>query len=249
MTNFLIEMDALHNLRAVDGYITTSGTRMRSEQIYRSGAWELMTKADRDWFANSIKTVIDLRHPDEVLNASRFSLGQPPATLIPLSIFPAEISMEDLTTEKNKLYGPGISTDRYLHYLKGNGALRFARGVELIAEKDRHPVLINCTAGKDRTGILVALVMDLLGIDDDSIGAEYERSNDGIEALIKYLESIGRRPQGTLEDTRSQMETPAKHILGFLEGVRAKYGSVEAMMTSNGVSAKSLETLRELLLD
>ena len=157
--------------------------------------------------------------------------------------------MEELTTEKNKLYGPGISTARYLNFLKGSGAQRFARGVELIAEKDQYPVLINCTAGKDRTGILVALVMDLLGIDDDSIGAEYERSNDGIEALIKYHESIGRRPQGTLEDIRSRMETPAKHIIGFLEGVRAKYGSVEAMMTSNGVSAKSLETLRELLLD
>ena len=157
--------------------------------------------------------------------------------------------MEELTTEKNKLYGPGISTARYLHFLKGSGAQRFARGVELIAEKDRYPVLINCTAGKDRTGILVALVMDLLGIDDHSIGAEYERSNDGIEALIEYHESIGRRPQGTLEDIRLQMETPAKHILGFLEEVRARYGSVKEMMTSNGVSAKSLESLRELLLD
>lgn len=247
--DFIIRMEALHNLRAVEGYRTASGARMRNGRLYRAGAWELMTEADRAWFGDNIETVLDLRHPDEVRDAAASSLGAPPATLVHHSIFRPEVPLAEFTAELNGLHDSAISADRYLHYLKVGAADRFARGVELLAEEDRYPVLINCTAGKDRTGILVALVMELLGVNDEAIGAEYERSNAGIEGLIAYLESIGREPQGTPEEIRARMVTPADKILGFLEGVRAEHGSVADMLASNGVSDETFEALRDLLLE
>ncbi len=247
--DFIIRMEALHNLRAVEGYRTASGARMRNGRLYRAGAWELMTEADRAWFGDNIETVLDLRHPDEVRDAAASSLGAPPATLVHHSIFRPEVPLAEFTAELNGLHDSAISADRYLHYLKVGAADRFARGVELLAEEDRYPVLINCTAGKDRTGILVALVMELLGVNDEAIGAEYERSNAGIEGLIAYLESIEREPQGTPEEIRARMVTPADKILGFLEGVRAEHGSVADMLASNGVSDETFEALRDLLLE
>jgi protein-tyrosine phosphatase len=246
---FLIPMEGLHNLRAVEGYETASGRRMRGGRLYRAGAWERMTERDRAWFAEHVSTVLDLRHPDEVAVAAAASLGEPPARVIRHSIFREDVPMAELTAELNGLHGPGISSERYLHYLTVGAGERFARGVELLADEGHYPVLINCAAGKDRTGILVALVMELLGVDDETIAAEYERSNASIDGLIAYLVSIGRAPQGTPEEVRARMETPADKILGFLEGVRREHGSVPELLASHGVRDETFEALADALLD
>ena len=247
--DYLIPMDALHNLRAVEGYTNAAGQRMRSRRLYRAGAWERVTEADRAWLGANVETILDLRHPDEINSAIDYRLGEPPQTVVFHSIFRPEVTMAEFSAELNSLHGSAITSDRYLHYLKVGAADRFARGVELLAEEDRYPFLINCTAGKDRTGILVAMVMDVLGIDEDMIAAEYERSNADIDGLIGYLESVGRHPQGTPEEIRARMVTPAEKIHGFLEGVRTEHGSVTDLLASNGVSDDTFEELRKLLLE
>jgi protein-tyrosine phosphatase len=246
---FLIPMEGLHNLRAVEGYETASGRRMRGGRLYRSGAWERMSDRDRGWFAEHVTTVLDLRHRDEVTTASQASLGEPPARVVHHSIFHEDVPMAVFTAELNGLHGPGISSARYLHYLEAGAGDRFAQALELLAEGERYPVLINCTAGKDRTGILVALVMELLGVDDETIGAEYERSNASIEGLIAYLAQIGRHPEGSPEEIRARMATPADKILGFLEGVRERHGSVRGMLSEHGLRDDTVAALEEQLLE
>lgn len=245
---FLIPMEGLHNLRAVAGYLAASGARMRPGRLYRSGAWERMTDRDRAWLRTNVETVLDLRHPDEVAWASAARLGEPPATVAYHSIFRPEASLQAFIAELNAQHGAGIGSTRYLRYLKVGAAHRFARGIELLAEERRYPVLVNCTAGKDRTGILVAIVMDLLGVDDDAIAAEYERSNAGIDGLLAYLEQIGRRPQGTAEEIRARATVHADTMLEFLAGVRAEHGSVRELLASQGVADRTFDALRARLL-
>ena len=247
--DYLIPMEALHNLRAVEGYATSSGARMRGGRLYRAGAWERTTEADRAWLEANVTTILDLRHPDEVDGAVEYRLDEPPSSVVFHSIFRTEVPLAEFTAELNGLHGSAISADRYLHYLKVGAAERFARGVELLAEEHRYPVLINCTAGKDRTGILVAMVMEVLGVDDETIAQEYERSNADIDGLIGYLHAVGRPPQGTREELVARMETPADKMLGFLEGVRRDHGSVTDLLAANGVSDDTFEALRRLLLE
>jgi len=247
--DYLIPMEALHNLRAVEGYTTASGARMRDGRLYRAGAWERTTEADRVWLDANVTTILDLRHPDEVNGAVEYRLDEPPSSVVFHSIFRTEVPLAEFTAELNGLHGSAISADRYLHYLKVGAADRFARGIELLAEDERYPVLINCTAGKDRTGILVAMAMELIGIDDETIAHEYERSNADIDGLIGYLEAVGRTPQGTREEMRARMETPADKMLGFLEGVRAEHGSVSDLLASNGVADDTFDALRKRLLE
>ena len=189
--DYLIEVDGLHNLRAVEGYAVAGG-RMRPGRLYRSGAWELVSEQGRAWLDANVRTVIDLRHPDEVTGAASSRRGPPPAGLVAHSIFRADVSMAEFVNELNSLSGDGISSERYLDYLRIGAADRFARAVELLADESNYPVLVNCTAGKDRTGLLIAMVMDLIGASDEDIGTEYERSNAGIDGLIAYLS--GHRP-------------------------------------------------------
>ncbi len=247
--DYLIPMEALHNLRAVQGYATASGARMRDGRLYRAGAWERTTEADRAWLTANVQTILDLRHPDEVNGAVEYRLDDPPASVVFHSIFRTEVPLAEFTAELNGLHGNGITADRYLHYLKVGAAERFARGIELLAEEDRYPVLINCTAGKDRTGILVAMAMELIGVDDETIAHEYERSNADIDGLINYLREVGRPPQGTRDEMVARMETPAEKMLGFLEGVRAEHGSVADLLASNGVSDDTFDRLKKHLLE
>ena len=247
--SFLIARDGLHNLRAVQGYAGTAGARMRPGRLYRSGAWERMSEADRAWLRTSIETVIDLRHPDEVADAARGRLGAPPATVVYHSIFRPDMPMAAFIAELNALHGSGIGSARYLNYLKVGAAERFARTIEMLAEEHRYPVLINCTAGKDRTGILIAVVMELLDVDDEMIAAEYERSNAAIDGLIAYLEQIGRKPAGTRRAIRARARVSAETMLEFLAGVRAEFGSVRGLLASQGVTDETIEALRHRLLE
>ena len=244
----IIPMDGLHNLRAVAGYAARNGGRMRARRLYRSGAWERMTPRDRAWLRTHVRTVLDLRHPDEVAGAAAARLGEPPDHVVHRSVFKPDVSMAEFIAELNAVRGPGITSARYLDYLKVGAAERFARCIELLAEEAYYPVLVNCTAGKDRTGILVAMVMDLLGVDDDAIGEEYDRSNAGIDGLIAYLTQIGREPEGDLREIRARMATPADRILGFLDGVRAEYGSVRNLLSAEGVADATFDALEARLI-
>ena len=165
------------------------------------------------------------------------------------SVFRADVPMAAFIAELNAVRGPGITTGRYLDYLQVGAADRFARGVELLADEAHYPVLVNCTAGKDRTGILIAIVMDLLGVDDADIAHEYARSNAAIDGLIGYLEAIGRPPEGPLHEVRARIATPGDRILGFLEGVRREYGSVRDLLVGEGVEAETFSALETRLVE
>ena len=245
--DYAIPMEGLHNLRAVQGYATNTGGRMRPGRLFRSGAWERMTPRDDAWLRAHVTTVLDLRHPEEVAGAAAARLGDPPPNVVYRSVFRPDIPMADFIAELNAVRGPGITSGRYLDYLKVGVADRFARCIELLADETCYPILVNCTAGKDRTGILVAFVMDLLGVDDEAIGEEYGRSNAAIDGLIAYLTQIGRTPEGDLDEVRARMATPADRILGFLAGVRTEYGSVRNLLAAEGVADATFESLRDKL--
>jgi hypothetical protein len=247
--DFLIPMEALHNLRAVQGYTTSSGSRMRKGRLYRSGAWERATEADRAWLDANVQTIVDLRHPDEVSGAEAYRRGEPPASVVFHSVFDPDLPLTAVTKELSERHGPGITASGYLHYLNAGGAGRIARVVELLAEETRYPVLMSCTAGKDRTGILVAMLMDVLGIDDEVIAAEYARSDADIDGMIEYLQQVGRPPGDSSAQAVSDREAPVERMLGFLEAVRAAHGSVAELLASNGVSDDTVERGRQLLLE
>jgi protein-tyrosine phosphatase len=160
------DLEGIHNFRPVGPYRVAGGRVLQPGKVFRSGALEPMTPADREVLERGIglRTILDLRHPDE--------LAQGPHPLsdrvIRLSIFREEWRQEDLIAELNGLYGPGPSPRRYLHYLEIGGD-RLARAFELFAEEERYPFLVHCTAGKDRTGVLIGMIMDVLGADPADI--------------------------------------------------------------------------------
>jgi len=140
---------------------------------------------------------------------------------------------------------PGQS---YLQML-GDGS-GIARTFDLLAVADALPAVFHCTSGKDRTGMVAAMVLDLLGVDDDAIAHDYvltnetrERSSTWIAAnepvFAAFLAQIPPERRHTRPET----------ILGFLDGVRARYGSVEKLLIEHGIPQENLSAFRERLLE
>jgi protein-tyrosine phosphatase len=219
---------------------------MRPGRLFRSGALEPMTPRDREVLERviGVRTILDLRHPDELAMAN----GPHPLSdrVVWLSIFREEWRQEDLIAELNGLYGPGPSPRRYLHYLEIGGD-RLARAFELFADEPRYPFLVHCTAGKDRTGVLVGMIMDVLGADPADIAHEYGLSDASIDRLLAYLRASGRQLEGTEEEIRARLSTPPERMAGFIELLHREHGGAEAFFRKQGVSEATIDRVRELL--
>jgi len=242
----LREPEGIHNFREVGPYQLADGHTLRAGRIYRSGALEMMTADDAAWLAEELglRTVLDLRHHDELSMRS----GPHPLEdrVFANSIFPDHVRQEDLIAELNGLYGTGISPGRYMHYLEVGGD-RLARAFSLFGEEANYPFLVHCTAGKDRTGVLVGMIMDVLGAGPDDIAHEYGLSDLSIDRLLAYLRSSGRDLQGTDAEIRARLATPPEKMAGFIELLHEKHGSAENFFLSQGVPQETIDKVRELL--
>jgi protein-tyrosine phosphatase len=236
----------IHNFRAVSAYPLAGGGTFRPRMIYRAGALEQMTAEDAAYLADdlALRTILDLRHHDEI--AMRVA-PHPLEELVRLnSIFPDHVRQEDLIAELNGLYGPGISPGRYMHYLEVGGD-RLANAFSLFADEANYPFLVHCTAGKDRTGVLVGMIMDVLGVAPDDIAHEYGLSDASIDRLLAYLRSSGRDIQGTDEEIRARLATPPDKMAGFIDLLHKKHKSSAEFFKAQGVSDETIEAVRRNL--
>jgi protein-tyrosine phosphatase len=244
----VIDLEGVHNFRTLGPYPLRGGRRLRSGRVFRSGALELMTPADEARLAREIglRTVLDLRHPDEYpAPGITHALAD---RLHAISIFPESVSQQAIIAELNGLYGTGPTPERYLHYLQVGGD-RLARAFTLFGRPEAYPVLVHCTAGKDRTGVLLAMLMDVLGASDEDIAAEYGLSDASIDRLIDYLRATGRPLEGTDAEIRARLSTPPERMAGFMRLLRTTYGSSEDYLRSRGVDEQVFVTVREILAE
>ena len=137
------------NFRDIGGYLNQDGQRVKKGLYFRTGRQDRMT--DRDLLKLSelkISTQIDLRKPDEVSDQGKGPLEAMGAKYINIAVIP-----EGGSDQLSRLVGDtGISGKRYLGYLEF-GPTSWLRLFGILADESNLPVVLHCTAGKDRTGV------------------------------------------------------------------------------------------------
>ncbi|WP_194911727.1 tyrosine-protein phosphatase [Catenulispora rubra] len=215
-----IPLTGIKNARDIGGLRTESGAVVRPLRLLRTARLNRPTDADRAWLASiGLRTVVDLRQP--------FEIKSWPDDLGDLEVERVNVA-PSLDSE-----GEGTFFDLYLYWLDHSGEA-FADAVRALARPDALPALVHCTAGKDRTGVLVAMVLDVLGVGEKAIVADYLISN----------ERLGTDPG----DVVFQHLISEELISGSLAHVREGFGSVEGYLLAHGVTAEELTALREGLL-
>ncbi|MGC4805279.1 tyrosine-protein phosphatase [Micromonospora sp. DT233] len=240
-TNRRIPFSALFNFRDVGGYPTGDGATVARGRLYRSDSPHRIDGADRDAFvALGIRTVIDLRRPAEVARDGRVP------ELAGLTYRHIHPEHRDWSGAQ---YEPGddlarFLADRYAE-LVGTGAAGLAEAVGLIADSAAAPVVVHCVAGKDRTGVVCALTLSALGVDDADIAADYALST---EASARFSAWVAETYADAGQVPYPFLASPAEAMTLFLTELREGYGSVEGYLRHAGVTDAQLAALREHLL-
>ncbi len=239
-----IALDGAVNFRDVGGYRTTDGRSVRWRSLFRADNLSGLSEPDRQAVrALRIATVIDLRTRAEV-EQERF-----PVDAIPVAFHHLPLTAELPTFGEFQSSGPSAYAGHYLEIARQSGE-QVAQAIRIIADARSRPVVVHCAAGKDRTGVLVAILLALLGVPDDVIADDYALSGEAMDVLLERL--FERLPEQAEEirsaATAMSSATPA-NIRALLDGLRREHGSVESYVAVHGADDEVVSALRETLLE
>ena len=116
-----------------------------------------------------------------------------------------------------------------------------------MAEVREGAVLFNCTAGKDRTGVIAALLLGIAGVERQDIVADYALTAQMIPALVEEFLEISRAAGGDTRSYARLLESPAPTIAATLDHIGESYGSVPAYLRHIGLSDAELKRLHQRL--
>ncbi|MEV6400777.1 tyrosine-protein phosphatase [Streptomyces sp. NPDC051907] len=237
-----ITFERLHNFRDVGGYRTRDGRTLRWGRLYRSDSLAKLHGDDWDRFqALGIRTVIDLRYPWEI-----DAKGRVPASE---GLEYVNLSIEHRPYDQAEI-SPDVDPWRFLAdrfaEVALDGAKELRQALELIAS-DSGPLVFHCASGKDRTGLLAALVLSLVGVDEEDVVADFALTELATERLVADWHTAN--PDRTLK-WPSYGRAPAEVMRLVLADLTTEYGSVHGYATGRlGVDDALISELRERILE
>lgn len=238
-----IAFERLHNFRDLGGYRTQDGSAVRWGRLYRSDSLGKLRGEDWDRFRGlGVRTVVDLRYPWEIERAGR--VPEHP------SITYRNLSVEHRPYDQASL-GPDVETGRYLadRFLEvaHDGVEELREALRVIAAPGSGPLVFHCASGKDRTGLLAALVLTLLGVPEDTVVEDFTLTGLATDRLIADWRAAHPGREITWPDYG---RAPAAVMRLFLAGLAAEHGSVHTYARELlGADEPLVQALRAGLLE
>ena len=103
------------------------------------------------------------------------------------------------------------------------------------------PVLFHCFAGKDRTGLVAAMMLSIAGVEPDAIGADYAETD--AQLATRYAEWLAKAKPERLEEMRDELRCPPEWMLGTLEYAEQTWGGVKSYLEAAGVAPADIDRL------
>lgn len=238
----LIALEGAVNFRDLGGYAAGPTERTRWRVLFRADGLGELTESDLAMMrALGIRTVVDLRSGDE-LKSNRFDVESHPVSF---HHFPFIQTIPDPEEFDRR---PDLLQSQYLEMLDTSGD-QIVGALQVLASPDALPAVFHCTAGKDRTGLLSAIVLSLVGVPDETVVADYALSAAAMDRLRekiirKYPESEERLNtiDGVFTAEPQKMEV-------LLDYARQQYGSLESYVAALGAGPELVPALRQALLE
>ena len=233
--------DACLNARDLGGLATADGRRVRRGALARSDQLCRLSERGRSAFLeHGIRTVVDLRTPAEIAR-------DPDPVWEEHGIDYLHIPQQDEQLWKD-LDGVARTRAERDSAVIDRRAPQIVAMMRAVANARPGGVLIHCLAGKDRTGIAVALLLGLIGVDDEQIAADYALSE---AALAEELATaLAAAPD---EEARAKLirgyDARAETMLATLAHLRTRHGGAAAYLARAGLSAADAARIRDRLLD
>ncbi len=238
----LIRLDGLLNLRELGGLPTVNGGQTRFKRLLRSDYWQPLAPSAQAFLLDyGLRAVIDLRDTPEVDVAPDVFAASSQVAYHHRPFFDdagQRAGPPDLTASKGS---------RYLTHLdlyQENVAAIF----RAIAAAREGVTLFHCVAGKDRTGLTAALLLELAGVPDDCIVQDYAGSEQLLAPRTAELraEAVRRGEDMTLFVRRAACQPETMQEV--LDGLRTRYGGAEGYLRQIGLNNTEIRALRARLV-
>lgn len=233
------------NIRDLGGYRTRDGHLTKWRRMLRGdGLHKIAPGGDSVLRDAGLRSVIDLRSGAELVEEPN-----PFATATGIDFNPLPL-FNDLapTMQGIKTRNPDdLLLDFYLSALRDStGPIRDILGT--IAEAPEGAVLFHCTAGKDRTGLIAALLLGTAGVDRDTIIDDYTMTGQRIGPLIAELLARTRANGGDVETHARFLRSDPATMAATLDHIDREHGSIPGYLQDIGVSKGQISVLRDRLL-
>ena len=235
-----IPLEGCVNFRDLGGYPTTDGRTVKWRLLFRSDSPSSLTEADVRTITGSlgIQSVVDLRSSGGT-NDGRGLLA---SSGIGYHQFPFLERRGFLPPTSGKEVAKRL-TDMYQWILLNAGTL-VAQAFTTLAQPVNQPALFHCSAGKDRTGVLSATILDVLGVGREDIVADFLKTNEVIDAVLARLHTM----PGFEHSTREGIMAPRVAIEKYLDVTQSEFGGSEAYLRHHGVQQSAIDGFRASML-
>jgi len=232
------------NFRDLGGYRTADGRMVAWRTLFRADGLNKLTDADVAQLGElGLATVIDLRTLDEAEQRGSFPVDRVPVTYLGLPLTDVLPATEELPDWKEAAYVAA----RYGAMVSEGGPM-LTSAIQALATGDALPAVMHCSAGKDRTGVLSALILAFLGVPDETIVADYTLSAAAMGRLLERLKAEYPEAQDAVEKyAPAILHVVPETMEQFLADLRLQYGTYDALAGSLGVT-DAVTTLRSTVL-
>jgi len=237
-----IRLEGAFNVRDLGGYTTDKGGITRWRSILRADGLHGLTEKDiQHLLGMGLKTVIDLRSQIELEHRPSPFQAHAAVRYNHIPLF-SELAPVDMMTRE------GGTFDLAARYVDAADRCRPAMGRVLaaVAEADEGVVLFNCSAGKDRTGLVAAMLLSLAGVDHDEIVDDYALTGSVAIPLLDRLrqQAVAR---GLADDVVARLlSCEAATIRSLLSHVDERYGGFRTYF-DDAMAAEHMQRVAERL--
>jgi protein-tyrosine phosphatase len=234
-------LEGTYNVRDIGGYGTVDGRMTRWGMLFRAdGLHRLPPDAQARLCGQGVKTVVDLRRSDELAAAPNVFAKSSQVTYHHMSLL---IDKPPVVVEN-----PRSLIDIYRIILdERQDQIRMV--LSTFAAPEGLPGVVHCTAGKDRTGVIVALILGLCGVPHDTIVADYALTSTYLgEGFIEETRQHVLQRGYIWEQYQPLVTCPPENMEATLHHLDTTYGGFEAYAGHIGVAEEQIRRLRETLL-
>ena len=234
-----LALEGSYNIRDIGGYPTQDGHTTRWGAIVRADSLSnLPAASQRALLDYPIHTVIDLRRSSELQASPDVFAQSPDIKYVNISLLEDESKVGQVQSLE-ELYRLMLETSQEQIKLT----------IETLAQKDTFPCLLHCTIGKDRTGLIVALLLSLSNVNPATIADDYALSEQYLDPLFQSYRARAEQNGADIERLAWMVHSRRETMLATLAYLEEHYGGVHNYLSSIGITDQHIESIHSQLVE
>lgn len=245
------EIPGAVNLRDLGGR-RAGAARVRRGLLFRSGITHQISAEGLQQLRSrhGVRRVLDLRSHRELERDGVARFAEHGIEFHHLAVYGTTALTPDLEQQR---YRQMLSreydwSERYKVLVESHPE-SFAEFFRTIAAPGALPAIFHCSAGRDRTGIAAAFVLEVLGVARAEIAEDYAATGRYLRPHVHRYTRIKNQMAFSDEDLANALDTVAEHMTRFLDWMETTYGGVERFLLAGGLRVEELRALREAMLE